>query len=107
MFIPRLGYMELGVRVHSTKDLPKGGFERVSFPGLRIKIVHSRCMSRAREYLDIDVSFNEILKVAEILQISDKGSLVAYGLVELVTEKYRASFSRLRAGGSGNRMSTT
>jgi len=91
----RLGYMDLAVRVHSVKALPKGEFERSRFPALKIKIVHSRRMSDTREYLDIDISFNDPLGIADILLITDEDPLFAYGLVELVAEKYRALLQQI------------
>ena len=97
----RLGYVDLVVQVHSAKERPKGQFDRSRHPALKIKIVHFRRQLAhprkppARQYLDIDVSFNETIFVADVLRISGERSLLAYGLAELIAEKYRALLQQI------------
>ncbi len=92
----RLGYVDLVVSVHSAKELPKGKFNETQFPALQIKIVHSgRQVVRAgkppdRNFLDIDISFNEVLCSVDVLQFFGEETLLAYSLADLIAEKYRA-----------------
>ena len=98
--IADLAYVGVDVNVHSVKELPKNKFDQAQFPGLTITIVHSHqqsAMARKplREYFTIDISFNEALREIDILEIADGKLLLAYGLVDLIAEKYRAVLQQI------------
>ena len=94
-----LGYAGLVARVHSVKALPKGMFEDANFPALKLKVASARrgtSQERALErgqapnVLDVDISFNEPWRQIQVLELPGGNELRAYGLVDLIAEKYRA-----------------
>lgn len=95
----RLGYDKLVTAVQSAK-WQRGGFpETAEFPALRVKVGYARRgtnqekalkMGRAANVIGIDISFNEHLGHIQILEITGGQELFAYGLADLIAEKYRA-----------------
>ena len=99
-----LGYAGLLVKVHSVKRLPKKLFETARFPGLKLKITSARRGTRQEKALnegraalviDVDISFNEQLQQIQVLNLTDGQTLYAYGLVDLIAEKYRAVLQQI------------
>lgn len=95
----RLGYADLIIKVHSIARQPKAIFETASFPALKIKIAFARrgspqeaALNRgiAPGKIEVDISFNEPLRQIQILGLTGGAELLAYDLVELMAEKYRA-----------------
>lgn len=95
----RLGYADLIIKVHSIARQPKAIFETASFPALKIKIAFARrgspqeaALNRgiAPGKIEVDISFNEPLKQIQVLGLTGGAELLAYDLVELMAEKYRA-----------------
>ncbi|MDE0302396.1 MAG: nucleotidyl transferase AbiEii/AbiGii toxin family protein [Gammaproteobacteria bacterium] len=95
----RLGYDELVTAVQSAK-WQRGGFpDAAEFPALRLKVGYAlrgtnqeKALKRGRaaEVIGIDISFNERLGHIQILAITGGQELFAYGLADLIAEKYRA-----------------
>lgn len=95
----QLGYVDLVVRVHSAKRMPKGIFEHAQFPALKLKIAFAKRATKqeaalregkAPGVIDVDISFNEILKQLQVLELTGGAKLYAYSLADLMAEKYRA-----------------
>lgn len=95
----RLGYVDLIVKVHSVKRMPKRIFEDAEFPALKIKVAFAQRGTKQEKALnegqapgviDVDISFNETLRQIQILGLTGGQELQAYSLVELMAEKYRA-----------------
>ena len=95
----RLGYADLIIKVHSIARQPKAIFETASFPALKIKIAFARRGTPQEAALnrgivpgkiEVDISFNEPLRQIQILGLTGGAELLAYDLVELMAEKYRA-----------------
>ena len=101
----RLGYDRLVAAVHSVVRLPKRArHEDVRFPALKVKIASAergtsqeRALraGRATNIIDVDISFNELTHSVQILDLTGGRSLRAYGLVDLVAEKYRAMLQQV------------
>ena len=97
-----LGYVGVRTEVSGVRILPKkyaDDIERASFPALRITVRHvSGSGNRKRtDHVKVDVSFNEpVSGAADILDIGDGIELHAYGLVEVIAEKYRALLQQAR-----------
>lgn len=92
---PDLGYADIEVRVHSISEKPHNLFDLARFPALKIKIAYSArtgayARKQSKSYFDVDISFNESLCRVDILDIGGGQSLLAYSLVDLIAEKYRA-----------------
>ena len=94
-----LGYADLIVKSHSMKPLPKGIFPNASFPALRLNIASAKRGTRQERALrngeapvviDVDISFNEPMLQIQVLELTGGHELFAYGLVDLIAEKYRA-----------------
>lgn len=95
-----LGHPNILMRVHSFKRLPKRKFDEASFPGLQLKMtfvdktnasqlaVYNK--GRSIEIIDMDISFNEPAEDLTVLKLSNEREILAYGLAELIAEKYRA-----------------
>ena len=100
-----LGYADLIVKTHSVKHLPKGKFPNANFPALKLKIASAKRRTpqeRAiREgkasdvMIDVDISFNEPLPQIQVLKLTGGQDLHAYGLVDLIAEKYRAMLQQV------------
>ena len=95
----KLGYVDLIVKVHSVKRMPKRIFEDAEFPALKMKIAFAKRGSRQEQVLemgkatsmvDVDISFNEPLGRIQVLELTGGEELQAYSLVDLIAEKYRA-----------------
>jgi predicted nucleotidyltransferase component of viral defense system len=95
----RLGYADLIIKVHSIARQPKAIFETASFPALKIKIAFARRGTPQEVALnkgmmpgkiEVDISFNEPLRQIQVLGLTGGAELLAYDLVELMAEKYRA-----------------
>ena len=95
----RLGHSELILMAQSAK-WPRGGDpETAEFPALRVKVAYAQRgtnqekalkRGRAADVIGIDISFNERLGHVQILAITGGQELFAYGLADLIAEKYRA-----------------
>lgn len=96
----KLGYVDLILKVHSVKRMPsKKIFEEANFPALKLKIAFAQrgtkqevAMKNGKVpgVIDVDISFNEILKQVQVLELTGGAELCAYGLADLMAEKYRA-----------------
>jgi predicted nucleotidyltransferase component of viral defense system len=95
----RLGYADLIIKVHSIARQPRAIFETASFPALKIKIAFARRGTPQEVALnkgmmpgkiEVDISFNEPLRQIQVLGLTGGAELLAYDLVELMAEKYRA-----------------
>ncbi|MCY4313703.1 MAG: nucleotidyl transferase AbiEii/AbiGii toxin family protein [Gammaproteobacteria bacterium] len=93
------GHPQTVLRVQSVKGMPGNRFPDAISPALRIKIGYADRGSRQHEQLlegmassivAMDVSFNETIEEIQILQISDESTLLAYSLIDMIAEKYRA-----------------
>ncbi len=95
-----LGYADLIVRTHTVTSLPRSlPFAEASFPALQLKIacaqrgtIQERALRSGKTPVVIaaDISFNERLQQVRVLELNGGQSLRAYGLVDLIAEKYRA-----------------
>ena len=99
-----LGYADLIVKTHSVKLLPKGKFPDANFPALKLKIASAQRGTKQEKTLqkgktpvviDIDISFNEPLPQIQVLELTGGQELFAYGLVDLIAEKYRAMLQQV------------
>ena len=50
---------------------------------------------KATNILDVDISFNEPLQHTQILGLTDGEKLLAYSLIDLIAEKYRAMLQQV------------
>ena len=94
----KLGFTGIVIGVQSVKRQPQN-YPAGSFPALKFRIAYAKRGTRqeiwfnegkASEVVPLDISFNELLGEPQEIWISDKDSLLAYFLVDLVAEKYRA-----------------
>ena len=94
-----LGYAGLIVKTHSVKPQPKARFPDANFPALKLKIAsakrgtpQARALQKGKTpvVIDVDISFNEPLRQIQVLELTGGQELRAYGLVDLIAEKYRA-----------------
>lgn len=101
--IARLGYVDLSLKVHSVRRQPKRHPETAEFPALAIKVGYaSRRGTQERALLagrpantvGVDISFNEPLPKTQLLEISGGETILAYSLVDVIAEKYRALFQQ-------------
>lgn len=100
-----LGYADLVLKTHSVKRMPrKTKFEEADFPALKLKIAYARRRSKQEmrllegkvsEVIDLDISFNETLQHIQVLELTGGQELLAYGLVDLIAEKYRAMLQQV------------
>ena len=103
-----LGYADLVVKTHSVKEQPKKvGFENADFPALKLKIAYAQRgtpqekalqQGKTPGVIDVDISFNEPLTQIQVLELTGGRELRAYGLVELIAEKYRAMLQQDQRG---------
>ena len=103
-----LGYADLVVKTHSVKEQPKQvGFENADFPALKLKIAYAQRgtlqekalqQGKTPGVIDVDISFNEPLTQIQVLELTGGRELRAYGLVELIAEKYRAMLQQDQRG---------
>ena len=97
-----LAYTDYVLRVHSSREMPRrhSFSDGSTWPALKIKINYADRQNksqleafeagRAVEIITIDVSFNEPVTHIEILELEGGNELYAYGLIEVLAEKYRA-----------------
>lgn len=99
-----LGYVDLIVKVHSVKRMPKRIFEDAEFPALKLKVAFAERGTKQEKALeeglapgviDVDISFNETLRQIQILELTGGQELQAYSLVDLMAEKYRAMLQQI------------
>ena len=101
-----LGYADLFVKIHSVRSQPKAIFEDANFPALKLKIAAARRGTEeenalregraAGSIIDVDISFNEAsLQQIQVLELTSGQELLAYGLVDLIAEKYRAMLQQV------------
>lgn len=100
-----LGYADLIVKTHSVKHLPKGKFPNANFPALKLKIASAkrrtpqeRALRRGKAsdvMIDVDISFNEPLPQIQVLKLTGGQELHAYGLADLIAEKFRAMLQQV------------
>ena len=94
-----LGYADLIVKSHSVKPQPKAIFPDAKSPALKLKIASAKRGTSQEQALrkgkspvviDADISFNEPLLQIQVLELTGGQELRAYGLADLIAEKYRA-----------------
>lgn len=94
-----LGYAGLIVEVHSVRRQPRTSFATAKFPALKLKIASANRGTTQEKALqkgiapvviDVDISFNEPLSKIQVLELTGGHELRAYGLGDLIAEKYRA-----------------
>lgn len=99
----RLGYDLLLARVQKVERRPKKNVQR-SFPALKITVGYAErgstqakrlAQKLASSVISIDISFNETTYGVQILELSGGHSLLAYSLIDLVAEKYRAMLQQV------------
>ena len=98
--IAALGYADLIVTTHSVKPQPKKFFLDAQFPALKLKIASAKRGTPQEKairegkapdvMIDVDISFNEPWPQIQVLELTGGQELLAYGLADLVAEKYRA-----------------
>lgn len=95
----RLGYTDLVLKIHSIKKQPKKIFQTADAPALKMKVafavrntaeVDDLRAGKVPRLIEIDISFNEVLKHFQVLELTGGSELRAYSLSELVAEKYRS-----------------
>lgn len=99
-----LGYADLILKTHSVKLLPKGKFPNTKYSALKLKIASAKRGTTQEKTLqegktpvviDVDISFNEPLLQIQVLELTGGQELRAYGLVDLIAEKYRAMLQQV------------
>ena len=99
-----LGYADLVLRTQSAKGRPGHIFPEAEFPSLKLKIAYARRGTNeeralnegtASSVIDVDISFNEPLNHVQVLELKGGRELFAYGVIDLVAEKYRALLQQI------------
>ena len=101
-----LGYPDLVIKTHSVKKRPKEAiFKTADFPALQLKIASARRGTPQEKALrsgkpagvlvGVDISFNEPLSEIQVLKMTGGRELLAYSLVDLIAEKYRAMIQQV------------
>ena len=101
-----LGYADLFVKIHSVRPQPRAIFKDANFPALKLKIAAARRGTEqenalredraAGSIIDVDISFNEAsLQQIQVLELTGGQELLAYSLVDLIAEKYRAMLQQV------------
>lgn len=99
-----LGYADLVLRTQSAKGSPNHIFPEAEFPALKLKIAYARRGTNeeralnegtASTVIDVDISFNEPLNHVQVLELTGGQELYAYGVIDLVAEKYRALLQQI------------
>ena len=94
-----LGYADLVVKTHSVKTQSRRPLESGSFPALKLKIAYAQRGTEQENALqegtfpsviNVDISFNELIQHTQVLELTGGQKLYAYGLADLIAEKYRA-----------------
>ncbi len=100
----KLGYTDLILKVHSVKKEPGKIFETATAPALKMKIAFAVRGTLQEEALkagkvpgliEVDISFNEVLKHFQLLELTGGPELRAYSLSELMAEKYRSMLQQV------------
>ena len=95
----KLGYADIVLCIQSVKREPKNHYPDGRWPALNFKIAYAKRGTkqetrlnnrRATDVVSLEISFNEQLGEPQEMWVSDEDSLLAYSLVDLVAEKYRA-----------------
>ena len=100
-----LGYADLVLKFNSIKKQPRPNeFETASFPALTVRVGFAKRGSKQEDLLkqrkavdviDVDISFHEPTRAIEVLNLTGGEKLLAYGLVDLMAEKYRAMLQQV------------
>ena len=102
--VASLGYADLVLRTQSAKGRPNNIFPDAEFPALKLKIAYARRGTNeeralnegtASSVIDVDISFNEPLNHVQVLELTGGQELYAYGVIDLVAEKYRALLQQI------------
>jgi predicted nucleotidyltransferase component of viral defense system len=101
----KLGYADLILQVHSVRRQPNHiEIEDAQFPALKLKVAFAQrgtrqeqamLAGRAPGIIDLDISFNEPLRQIQVLELTGGQELLAYGIVDLIAEKYRAMLQQV------------
>ncbi len=100
----RLGYADLVLRTQSAKGRPNHIFPDAEFAAVKLKIAYARRGTNeeralnegtASTVIDVDISFNEPLNQVQVLELTGGQELYAYGVIDLVAEKYRALLQQI------------
>ena len=95
----KLRYPDIVMRVQTMKGKPPAIYPNAKYPSLEIKIAYARRHSlqedrlrkgRASSTIELSISFKEEVDKTQVLEIADGASLLAYSLIDLIAEKYRA-----------------
>ena len=93
------GYPETVLQIQTVRGKPENRFPDADFPGVKINIGYADRNSRQHEQLlkgrasnvvTLDISFNEAIGEIQILKITDGNTFLAYSLIDMIAEKYRA-----------------
>lgn len=93
------GYPDIALQVQGVRGLPENRFPDVEFPGVKVRIGYAVTGSQQHERLlegqsssvvELDISFNEAIGEIQVLRISEEKTLLAYSLIDMIAEKYRA-----------------
>ncbi|MCY4237008.1 MAG: nucleotidyl transferase AbiEii/AbiGii toxin family protein [Rhodospirillaceae bacterium] len=99
-----LGYADLVLRTQSAKGRPNHIFPEAEFPALKLTIAYARRGTNeeralnegtASTVINVDISFNEPLNHVQVLELTGGQELYAYGVIDLVAEKYRALLQQI------------
>lgn len=102
--VANLGYPDIVVRVQTVKGFPSNKFPNARFPALQVKIGYADRGShqeknllkgKANNVICLDISFKEEMSEIQVLEIADGEVILAYSLVDLIAEKYRATFQQI------------
>nr|WP_319515781.1 nucleotidyl transferase AbiEii/AbiGii toxin family protein [uncultured Cohaesibacter sp.] len=107
MSAAELGYVDLIIKTHSVKPHPnKTIFGTANCPAIEMKVGFAEKDSNEHKAIEkkrppnsiikIDISFNEQLHQTQILELTDGPKLLAYGLSEIIAEKYRAMLQQVK-----------
>ena len=95
----KLGYADIVIRFQSVKGKPHKVYPKACFPSLTIKIGYAKrhsaqekklCEGKASNTIELDISFKEEIGEPQVLEVAAGQSLLAYSLIDLIAEKYRA-----------------
>ena len=97
---------DLVVKTNSVMLRPRStNFETASFPAIKLKIGYAERgtnqekqlnSGNAANILGVDISFNEKTYTIQELKFTDGGVLLAYNLIDIIAEKYRALLQQVR-----------
>lgn len=99
-----LGYARLLLKIQSVKREPRKLFPEGKYPALKMKVAFAQrdtkqaealANGKAVQVIEVDLSFNEPLNHVQVLQLTGGHELLAYGLADLIAEKYRAMMQQV------------